>query len=48
MVIKDWMNVFEAVDHKVLTEQVTLLLKGETVKTPGLSFFPEVQNLFVN
>ena len=34
---KDY-ECFEAVDHKLLTEQVALLLKGETVKTPVYSF----------
>ena len=34
---KDY-ECFEAVDHKLLTEQVSLLLKGETVKTPVYSF----------
>ena len=34
---KDY-ECFEAVDHQLLTEQVALLLKGETVKTPVYSF----------
>ncbi len=34
---KDY-ECFEAVDHKLLTEQVSSLLQGETVKTPIYSF----------